>query len=147
MARPQCRVARGLMPVTVVSDTTHYLPASFVEDYGLHLVSLYVKFGDTLERESEMTDLAGFYDRLRAAKDLPTTSQPSIGDFLSVYEPLLESGRDVISPHLSSGIAGTYDGALQAEAQLEERGYAGRIEVLDSATACGGMGLVAVAAA
>ena len=135
------------MPVAIVTDTTHYLPAAFAAEHGLHLVSLYVRFGDTLERESEMPDFDAFYERLRQAKDLPTTSQPSIGDFLAVYEPLLEAGQDIVSIHLSAGISGTYDGALQAKADLESRGYSGRIEVLDSATACGGMGLVAIAAA
>lgn len=135
------------MPVSVVTDTTHYLPPSLLEEYGLHLVSLYVKFGDQLERESEMPDFEAFYERLRSAKDLPTTSQPSIGDYLGVYQPLLDAGHDIVSVHLSAGISGTYDGALQAKAQLEEQGYRGRIEVYDSATACGGMGLVALAAA
>ena len=134
------------MPVAVVADTTNYLPAAFVADYGIHLVSLYVRWGDELERESDMTSFDDFYERLGTAKDLPTTSQPSIGDFLAVYEPLLEAGHDIVSLHLSAGISGTYDGALQAKAQLEERGHNGRIEVLDSATACGGMGLVALAA-
>ena len=135
------------MPVAVVTDTTHYLPPAFVAEHGLHLVSLYVRWGDELERESAMPDFDAFYERLGSAKDLPTTSQPSIGDFLAVYEPLLEAGQDIVSIHLSAGISGTYDGALQAKAQLEEQGHRGRIEVLDSATACGGMGLVAVAAA
>ena len=134
------------MAVAVVTDTTQYLPASLVAERSLHQVSLYVRFGDQLERESEMGDFSDFYDRLRAAKDLPTTSQPSIGDFLAVYEPLLERGDDIVSIHLSAGISGTYDGALQAKAHLEERGMAGRIAVLDSATACGGMGLVALGA-
>jgi DegV family protein with EDD domain len=135
------------MPVAVVTDTTHYLPPGVAAARGLHLVSLYVKFGDTLERESEMPDFDAFYERLRHASDLPTTSQPSIGDFLAVYEPLLEGGDDIVSIHLSAGISGTYDGALQAVADLESRGFAGRIRVFDSATACGGMGLVAIAAA
>ena len=135
------------MPVAVVSDTTHYLPAAFVADYGLHLVSLYVRWGDELERESDMQDFDAFYARLGAAAELPTTSQPSIGDFLAVYEPLIEAGHDIVSVHLSAGISGTYDSALQAKAQLEEQGHRGRIEVFDSATAAGGMGLVATAAA
>jgi DegV family protein with EDD domain len=135
------------MAVAVVTDTTHYLPSAFVAEHGLNLVSLYVKWGETLERESEMPDFDGFYDRLRSARELPTTSQPSIGDFLGVYEPLLDAGHEILSVHLSSGISGTYDGALQAKAQLEERGHRGRIEVYDTSTACGGMGLVAVAAA
>jgi DegV family protein with EDD domain len=135
------------MAVAVVTDTTHYLPPDVVAAYDLHLVSLYVRFGDDLERESEMPDFDGFYDRLRAAKDLPTTSQPSIGDFLAVYEPLLDAGHDIVSIHLSGGISGTYGSALQARDQLAERGADGRIEVLDSQTACGGMGCVALAAA
>ena len=145
MAPWQCRVA--VLAVAVVTDTTHYLPADLVAEQGLHLVSLYVRFGETLERESEMPDFTSFYDRLRTAKELPTTSQPSIGDFVSVYEPLLERGDDIVSIHLSAGISGTYDSALQAREQLEERGHRDRIEVLDSQTACGGMGLVALAAA
>ena len=136
-----------MSPVAVVTDTTHYLPADLVRQNDLHLVSLYVRFGDELERESEMPDFQAFYDRLRSAKELPTTSQPSIGDFVEVYEPLLDGGHDVLSLHISAGISGTYDSALQAKAQLEERGHGGRIEVLDSASACGGLGFMALAAA
>ena len=133
--------------VAVVTDTTHYLPAELVEQHNLHEVSLYVRFGDDSERESAMPDFDAFYERLRTAKQLPTTSQPSIGDFVEVFEPLLEAGQDVFSVHISAGISGTYDAALQAKGQLEERGHAGRIEILDSATACGGLGFVALAAA
>ena len=136
-----------MSPVAVVTDTTHYLPAELVDRYKLHEVSLYVRFGEDLERESSMPDFTAFYDRLRSAKELPTTSQPSIGDFLAVFEPLLEAGNDVFAIHISGGISGTYDAALQAKEQLEERGYAGRIEVVDSASACGGLGFVALAAA
>jgi DegV family protein with EDD domain len=136
-----------MSPVAVVTDTTHYLPADLVRQNDLHLVSLYVRFGEELERESAMPDFQAFYDRLRSAKELPTTSQPSIGDFVDVFEPLLEGGKDVISLHISGGISGTYDSALQAKAQLEEKGHGGRIEVLDSATACGGLGFMVLAAA
>jgi DegV family protein with EDD domain len=135
------------MTVVVVTDSTHYLPDDVATAQGLHAVPLYVRFGGALARESEMPDLQDFYERLRAASDLPTTSQPSIGDFLACYEPLLQAGRDIVSIHLSAGISGTYDSALQARAQLAERGYDGRIEVLDSRTVGGGLGLVLLAAA
>ncbi len=135
------------MPVAVVTDTTHYLPVGVCEENGINRVSLYVRWEEGLERESEMPDFDGFYERLRSAKVLPTTSQPSIGDFLEVYEPLVEQGHDILSIHLSAGISGTYDAARQAAAQLEERGARGRVEVMDSSTACGGFGLVALAAA
>jgi DegV family protein with EDD domain len=135
------------MTVAIVTDSTHYLPADVVKASGLYPVSLYVRWGDTLQHESDMTDLQAFYARLRSASDLPTTSQPSIGDFLACYEPLLEAGHDIVSIHLSAGISGTYDSALQAAGQLFERGHDGRIEVVDSRTVCGGLGLLLLAAA
>ncbi|MDQ3741440.1 MAG: DegV family EDD domain-containing protein, partial [Actinomycetota bacterium] len=136
-----------MSPVAVVTDTTQYLPADVVRQHDLHLVSLYVRFGDDLERESDMPDFQAFYDRLRGADDVPTTSQPSIGDFVEVFEPLLDAGHDVFSVHIAGGISGTYDSARQAKAQLDERGFSGRIEVMDSSSACGGLGFVALAAA
>ncbi len=135
------------MAVAVVTDSTHYLPGDVCVANGLHVVPLYVRFGDTLTRESDMPDAQRFYERLRSAADMPTTSQPSIGDFVACFEPLLEAGHDIVSIHLSAGISGTCGSALQARAQLSERGYEGRIEVLDSRTVCGGLGLVLLAAA
>jgi DegV family protein with EDD domain len=135
------------MPVAVVTDTTQYLPSELVKVHDLHLVSLYVRFGDALERESEMPNFDEFYERLRVARDLPTTSQPSVGDFLEVYEPLLEAGNDILSIHISGGISGTTDSARQAKQALDERGYSNSIEVMDSETTCGGLGFVVLAAA
>ena len=135
------------MTVAVVTDTTHYLPDELVGAHDLHVVSLYVTWQDRLDRESELTDLDEFYGRLRSATDVPTTSQPSIGDFLEVYEPLLDAGRDIVSIHLSAAISGTYDTALQARAQLSERGLSERVAVVDSATVCGGLAMAVLAAA
>jgi DegV family protein with EDD domain len=134
--------------VAVVTDTTHYLPRDLVTRLDLHQVSLYVTFEGETEREADITDLADFYTRLSASSEMPSTSQPSVGDFLAVYEPLLEAGRDVVSIHLSAGISGTFTAAEQARDQLVERGIdSDRIVVLDSATACAGLGMLAMAAA
>jgi DegV family protein with EDD domain len=134
--------------VAVVTDTTHYLPRDLVAQLDLHQVSLYVTFEGRTEREADITDLADFYDRLSASSEMPGTSQPSVGDFLAVYEPLLDTGRDIVSIHLSAGISGTFATAGQARNQLIERGIdPDRIVVLDSATACAGLGMLAMAAA
>jgi DegV family protein with EDD domain len=134
--------------VAVVTDTTHYLPRDLVTRLDLHQVSLYVSFEGKTEREADITDLADFYDRLSASSEMPSTSQPSVGDFLAIYEPLLEAGRDIVSIHLSAGISGTFTAAEQARDQLVERGIdSDRIVVLDSATACAGLGMLAMAAA
>jgi len=137
------------MPVAIVLDSTHYMPREVVERHGFHTVSLYVRWGtppsDT--REAELPDFDAFYDHLRSARALPSTSQPSVGDFLSVYGPLIERGDDILSIHLSGGISGTVRSAEQARDRLLEQGVAPeRVIVLDSSTACAGYGLMAIAA-
>ena len=97
------------------------------------------------QRESDITDYDAYYKRLGASADLPSTSQPSIGDFLAVYEPLLDAGHEIVSVHLAGGMSGTVRSAEQARDQLGER--AGSVFVVDSASACGGEGLVVLAAA
>jgi DegV family protein with EDD domain len=132
-------------PVAVVSDTCHYLPPELVASKGIHEVSLYVHRDGRTERENDLGDYDAYYAELGAAVKLPTTSQPSIGDFLAVYEPLLDQGSDIVSIHLSGALSGTVRAAEQARDQLGER--AQRVHVIDSATGCGGQGLVLLAAA
>jgi DegV family protein with EDD domain len=132
----------------VVCDTTAYLPSELVASRGIKAISLYVSVDGVQEPESEISDYAGFYERLRASEGGATTSQPSIGDFTDVYEPLLEEGREVVSIHISAGISGTFEAANQARERLVAEGKGGeRLHLLDSRSACGGMGLPVVAAA
>jgi DegV family protein with EDD domain len=133
------------MAVAIVSDTCHYLPRDLVAANEIHEVSLYVHWPDETRRESEIADYGDFYGRLRSANELPTTSQPSIGDFLAVYEPLLARGDEIVSIHLAGGMSGTVGAAEQAREQLGRDME--RVHVIDSATACGGQGLVLLAAA
>jgi DegV family protein with EDD domain len=137
------------MAVAIVIDTTHYMPREVVQAHGFHEVSLYVNWPDGRQvAESGMDGFQGFYDELRTTDTLPTTSQPSVGDFLSVYEPLLEQGDDILSIHLSGRLSGTVEVAEQARRDLVERGIAPeRIAVLDSVTGCAGHAQVAIAAA
>jgi fatty acid kinase fatty acid binding subunit len=134
-------------PVAVVTDSTHYLPRALVAERDLAEVSLYVNAGDSQQREADLRDLTGFYDRLRAAATVPTTSQPSIGDFLAVFEPLFAEDRDIVSIHLAGGISGTVEAARQAAAELSARWPDRRIEVIDSRMACGALGCVVLGAA
>jgi fatty acid kinase fatty acid binding subunit len=131
----------------VVCDTTAYLPSELVEARGIQQISLYVAVDGHQEREAEIADYAGFYERLRASEGGATTSQPSIGDFASVYEPLLAEDREIVSIHISSGISGTFEAAGQARERLIAEGKGGeRIQLFDSRSAAGGMGLSALAA-
>jgi len=133
--------------VAVVTDSTSYLPRELVAARGIREVSLYVSDGAAQRRELDVSDYARFYDDLRTARDLPTTSQPSVGDFTAVYEPLLAAGDDVVSVHISGGISGTVESARQAAAEVASRYPGRRIEVVDSTVSAGALGLVALAAA
>jgi DegV family protein with EDD domain len=132
----------------VVADTTSYLPPDLLERHVAGVVSLYVGLEGTQQRESEITDLDEFYDRLRASSEAVTTSQPSVGDFIAVWEPLLEQGKEIVSVHLSAAISGTVESAQQARERLiaEDKGGE-RIEVVDSRSGAGGMALQILAVA
>jgi DegV family protein with EDD domain len=135
--------------VSVVTDSTSYLPADLVEQHSIHVVPLYVVFGgDRTVPETDITDYQAFFEELRGTDSLPTTSQPSVGDFTAVYEPLLAGGGEIVSVHISGGLSGTPESARQAAAAMERDGKGGeRIHVVDSTTAAGGLGLLALAAA
>jgi fatty acid kinase fatty acid binding subunit len=134
-------------PTAVVCDTTAYLPPGLLAERGIETISLYVSVDGRQERESEIVDYPAFYERLRASENGATTSQPSIGDFIAVYEPLLDAGREVVSIHISAGISGTFEAAQQARQRLVDEGKGGeRVHVMDSRSAAGGMGLCALGA-
>lgn len=129
------------MSTAIVTDTTAYLPEDLIARHEIERVSLYVSLDGEQRAEAEIAaaDYAEFYERLLRSEDGASTSQPSVGDFIAVYEPLLEAGREIVSVHLSSAISGTCDSATQARDQLSAGGRGGdRIHVLDSRTACGG---------
>jgi len=110
-------------------------------------VSLYVSIAGEQRKEREIGDYGSFFERLRASDEGATTSQPSIGDFIEVYGPLLDAGRTIVSIHLASGISGTYESASQSRQRLIDEGRGGeRIHVIDSRTGCGGMGMLVLAA-
>ena len=133
--------------VAVVTDSTTYLPRPLVKRWAIHEVSLYVGWDGDLRPEHEYDDLDAFYVRLRESTVLPTTSQPSVGDFLACFEPLVSADHDVVSVHLASGLSGTCESAAEAARILADARHRGRVEVVDSQTGAGGLGCVVIAAA
>jgi DegV family protein with EDD domain len=133
--------------VAVVTDSTPYLPAQLIDLWGVQQISLYVGWEGDLRPEHEYDDLDAFYTRLRDSPQLPTTSQPSVGDFLACYQPLVSAGRDVLSLHLAAGLSGTCESAREAAQIVADEGHRGRVEVLDSQTGAGGLGCMVIVAA
>ena len=132
--------------VAVVTDSTTYLPADLIERWGIQQVSLYVGWNRDRRPEQEY-ELDDFYKRLRDTPELPSTSQPSVGDFLSCFEPLLSAGHDVVSIHIASGLSGTCESARGAALVLAEKDLPGRVEVVDGQTGAGGLGCLVLSAA
>src|ERR671911_700314 len=115
-----------MSPVSVVTDSTSYLPPELIDRHRIEVVPLYVVFGgDRTVPEIEITDYPAFFEELRTAEKLPTTSQPSVGDFRSTFEPLLADGGEVVSVHISGGLSGTPEAARQAKEALTRDGRGG----------------------
>ena len=131
----------------VVCDSTAYLPSEMLAARGVEMISLYVSIDGEQERELDVTDYGDFYERLRASTGGATTSQPSIGDFIDTWSPLLDAGREVVSIHISSAISGTFAAANQARERLvADRQGGDRVHLYDSEMACGATGLCVLAA-
>ena len=132
------------MTVKVVTDSTADLPSDVAESLSITVVPLYVHFDTEVLRDGVDILPDEFYRRLTEGPVLPTTSQPSVGDFVGVYERLAQDSDGVVSVHISSMLSGTVNSATQAKAQMA----AGKpIEVVDTLRASMTTGLVAMAAA
>jgi DegV family protein with EDD domain len=133
----------------VVTDSTASLPGALVDRLAITVVSLYYDVGGGRLRESDFDgDFGRFYAQLDASKSVATTSEPTVDDFVVVFEGLLERHSAVVSVLISSGISETYSTARQAAARLESEGRGGeRVFVIDSAGAGGQLGVQALAGA
>ena len=127
--------------VAVVTDSSAYLPPALAEASGLTLVSQYVRVGDQLRAEDEV-DGEAFFEELRSGDEMPSSQHPPAEDFAAAYRPLVNGGHDVVSVHTAKALSGTYDAACRAASS-----YDGHVRVLDSQSAAGGLGLIALAAA
>ena len=134
------------MSIAVVTDSTADIPSELVESAGLHTVPAYVRFGDEQLRDGVDITADQFYQRLESKQDEhPTTSQPSPGDFATVFGDLLESHERIISVHISSKFSGTYASAVQGARVADPEGT--RITSIDSNTASMTTGWIAITVA
>ncbi len=105
--------------VGLVADSTAGLTEQFVEEHRIRVIPLYVKIGEQTYRDGVDITPDEFYAQLPHANPLPTTSQPSVGDFVAVYQELENSGATaIISTHLSAEISGTINSATLAAQQI-----------------------------
>ena len=124
----------------IVLDSTADFPEAPKRFPNWRVVPLYVLFGDESYRDYVELTPEVFYARLRSSERLPTTSQPTPGDFLQTYEELGAYER-IYSLHLSAVLSGTYQSATTAAAALG----GDKVRVVDSETASAGIALLGLA--
>jgi len=129
--------------VKIVTDSSAHLSDELLARYDIRVVPLKLIFGDRVYREGLDITNDEFYPMLRQAKELPTTSQPSSGEFLEVYSELVGQGHEIVSIHISSELSGTVASAQAAKEQLPEA----RIAVMDSRSVSLGLGMIVLEAA
>jgi DegV family protein with EDD domain len=125
--------------IKLVTDSTCDLPPEWLSHYHITVVPLHIHFGleSYIERDSISPQV--FYQRIRANGVLPTTSQPSVGEFCQVYQSLGSDGSQILSIHVTSKLSGTYHSATLAARQLQNQV---KVSVVDSLNGSVGLGLL-----
>ena len=125
----------------IVLDSTADFPDAQQRHGNWRVVPLYVNFGTESYKDGVDLTAHEFYERLRSSPDLPTTSQPTPGDFLSVYEELAQRYERILSLHIASNLSGTFQSAGTAAAELG----GDRVRTIDSESASVAISMLALA--
>jgi DegV family protein with EDD domain len=129
--------------IAIVTDSAACLPKPLIRQYGIHVVPFGLIWGHEVFRDGVDMTPAEFYHRLRESPTLPATSQPLMGEFLSLYQSLAQEAEGIVSIHLAQTMSGTYNTAQTAARMLAEM----PVQVVDSGTAVMAQGFVVLAAA
>ncbi len=131
------------MAVSIVTDSTCDISRENVERFDISVVPAYVLFGEESYRQGIDINPTQFYARLQSSPQLPSTSQPTPGDFTERFETLVAAGQQVVCITVPRQLSGTYNSAVQAASQFED----GAVTVVDAGTASVGHMLQVIAAA
>jgi DegV family protein with EDD domain len=129
--------------VAIVTDSTADIPPPIAEDHGIDVVPLRVNFGQESFRDGVELTTAQLMERMETAPSLPTTSQPTAGEFAAVFQAAIDAGRDVVCITVGAKLSGTYQAAVTAAEQVGPD----RIEIIDGASTTMHIGWPAVAGA
>ena len=132
------------MPVKVVTDSVADLPPQVVEELGITVIPLNVRFGEKVYRDGIDLTTEQFYQELTSSKTMPVTSVPSPAAFSTAYDKLAEETDEILTVILSSKLSGTYDVAVQSIGLMKREC---RVEVIDSEWAVMAQGFLVIAAA
>jgi len=130
--------------VAILTDSTAYIPADQMEKYPIFSVPLDIVWGSETFEDGISITPREFYERLKTARHMPTTSQPSVGKMLEQMNALLAREYDILGIFLSSRFSGTLQSAAQAQSLLPAGSHA---IMLDSESTTLALGFQVLAAA
>lgn len=126
------------MAVAVVTDSTSDIEPQRAAALGIDVVPLYVIFGERSYRDYLDLSRDEFYRKLETEKQLPTTSQPSSQAFADAFRPHVEAGEPILCITIAAGLSGTINAARAAASEFP----GARIDIVDSQTVAGGLGML-----
>ncbi len=129
--------------IAIVTDSTAYIPKDIVKLHNIRVIPVKIHWDDTTLVDGVDITPAQFYERLEKSSTIPSTSQPSAGDFLQAFKELAPHYDVIIAPLVSSGISGTVASAQAALAMFSEI----PVEIIDTYSTSAGLGLVVTAVA
>lgn len=136
------------MAVRIVTDSTADIPSQQRQALGITMVPLTVFFSEEAYLDGVELDNASFYNKLKASKTLPRTSQPPPSAFQEAFTRLINEGAEaILSVHLSTKLSGTYQSACTARDSLSDELKKVPIEIVDSQSVSLGMAAAIMQAA
>jgi len=129
--------------IKIVTDSTCDLPKELFAQHHITVVPLSIHFGQETFRDGVTIDKPMLYERLYRDGLVPTTSQPSAGEFAEVYRALAQPGDTILSLHISHKLSGTCQAAEIARSMLPELD----IRIFDTHSVSIGIGFMVLEAA
>ncbi len=134
--------------IAIVADSTASVPPELKKQYGIRTVPLLVHIDGTAYRDVlDITDPAELFPLVDKSGQFPTTAAPALGEFVEVYRDLSRNAEGILTLTMSSVLSATYGSAMQVKEQLAQELSPVQIEVFDSMSTVGGLGLMVLAAA
>lgn len=128
--------------IAIVTDSSAYLSEEFVKMNNIHVIPLRIHWGEETLLDGIDISPSQFYERLEKSATIPSTSQPSAGDFIELFDRLSDDHEAILAPLISSGISGTVDSAKLAIKTFNKI----PVVVIDSLTTSAGLGMIVKAA-
>jgi DegV family protein with EDD domain len=132
-----------MQPISIVTDSTAYIPENLLQEYDVKVVPQILIWDDKTMQDGVDISPMEFYERLKSSETMPTTSQATVGSFKEIFEPLVADGHEILAILVSDKLSGTIQSAVQTKAMFPDA----RIEILNSVSTAMALGFQVLAAA